>query len=188
MNLYMYTGTVGYPNGAPNIVDIAVSLSRECRYAGNGVHWWPVALHSFVVCDLLPIELRLHGLLHDAAECVLGDVPKPAKSLAIEEMEKQITSAIYAGLKLPMPTIEQQDPIHISDTRALHGEAYTVGTKALRNIYPKDARAAELVEFYRKMYPVQDCVDPEGKCVKEFLYRFERYKALGGFNVASEPQ
>lgn len=181
MKLYMYSGTVGYPDGAPNIQDIAVSLSRECRYAGNGVHWWPVALHSFVVCGLLPIELRLHGLLHDAAECVLGDVPKPAKIPAIEVMELKIQAAIYNKMGLPMPDFYEQEQVHLADTRTLHGEVYTVGTRALRDIYPKDARAAELVEYYREMFPVQDCVNPKGKCVAEFLYRFERYKEMGGF-------
>ena len=183
MNLYTYTGHVGFPTGAPNLTDIAVSLSRECRYAGNGVHWWPVALHSFVVADLLPIELRLHGLLHDAAECVTGDIPKPAKTLEIEDMEILILNSIYREMGLPLPTKEQQQVVKEADKRTLHGEVYTVGTRALREIYPRDHRAEELVDFYRLMFDVRDCINPEGKCVAEFKYRFEIYKEMGGFNA-----
>lgn len=182
MNLYMYTGQVGYPSGAPNIKDIAVCLSRECRYAGNGVHWWPVALHSFVVCGLLPQHLKLHGLLHDAAECVLGDIPKPAKTKEISEIERDILRTIYRELKLQMPGLADSWRIHQADAQALRGEVHSVGTRALRDLYPDHPRARELVEFYRELFPVQDCVDPEGRCVKEFLYRFERYKELGGYN------
>jgi hypothetical protein len=181
MNLYMYTGTVGYPEGSPNITDIAVSLSRESRYAGAGVHWWPVALHTFVVCDLLPMKLRLHGLLHDAAECVTGDIPKPAKTETIEILEGKILASIYKGFGLKLPTPLEAELIHIADKHALHGEVHTVGTKALRSIYPEHPRAAELVTFYQKLFPPLSCIDPNGLCVQEFKYRFERYKEMGGF-------
>jgi hypothetical protein len=176
MNLYMYSGCVGFPTGAPTLLDIAVCLSRECRYAGNGVHWWSVALHTFVVCDLLPMELRLHGLLHDAAECVTGDIPKPVKSKAISKMEKEIQAAIYARLKLKLPTLKEQKQIHEADRFALHGEVHTVGTRALRGLYPRHSRAEELVEFYRSCFSPMDCIESDGSCVREFLYRYERYR------------
>lgn len=176
MNLYTYTGQIAYPGGAPSLFDIAVSLCREGRYAGAGVYWWPVALHSFVVADLLPAELRIHGLLHDAAECIIGDVPKPAKIPAIELLEDRLLDGIYRGLRIPYPSEATRQLVHEADRRTLHGEVHTVGTRALRELYPHDERAEELVELYRKMFPVEDCVQPHGKAVGEFLYRFERYR------------
>lgn len=175
MNLYTYSGQIAYPIGAPSLKDIAVSLAREGRYAGAGVHWWPVALHTFVVCDLLPPKLRLHGLLHDSPECITGDIPKPAKTEAMTAMEVELLESIYRGLGVRMPTAEEDQAVHLADRRALHGEVYTVGTAMLQTIYPKDERASELVEFYRKVFPVTECVDPEGTVVREFLYRFELY-------------
>ena len=176
MNLYTYSGQISYPTGAPSILDIAVSLSREGRYAGAGVHWWPVALHTFVVCDLLPPELKLHGLLHDASECITGDVPKPAKTPQIESMENEILTRIYASLKLPVPTRLGDLNVHEADRRALHGEVWTVGTLSLRSLYSMDWEAEALVWAYFKCYKPMDCLDAEGSCVKEFLRRFELYK------------
>jgi hypothetical protein len=175
VNLYTYSGRISYPSGSPSLLDIAVSLSRECRYAGAGLEWWPVALHTFVVCDLLPPELKLHGLLHDASECITGDIPKPAKSKETEELEDRLQRAIYRGLDLKYPTLEEIEAVHKADRRALHGEVHTVGTLALREVYPRDDTAEELVWYYYGRYPVQECVPAYSSCMKEFLYRYSRY-------------
>jgi 5'-deoxynucleotidase YfbR-like HD superfamily hydrolase len=176
MNLYTYSGKIAYPDGAPSILDIAVSLAREGRYAGAGVHWWPVALHTFVVCDLLPSPWRLHGLLHDAAECVMGDVPKPAKSKAVSRMEDEIHQRIYESLEIPWPSIEVWKAVHTADKRALHGEVAVVGTKALRKVYPIDEEAAKIVLDYFRQYNFADCLIADGRVVKEFIYRYGCYR------------
>lgn len=176
INLYTYSGKIAYPDGAPSILDIAVSLSREGRYAGAGVHWWPVALHTFVVCDLLPPPWRLHGLLHDAAECVLGDVPKPAKSKAVSRMEDEIHQRIYESLEIDWPSNEVWKAVHTADARALHGEVWSVGTRALRDVYPLDEEARQLVGEYYKKYSVNECVDASGPVVNEFVYRYGCYR------------
>ena len=176
MNLYTYTGKIAYPEGAPCLQDIAVALSRECRYAGNSVHWWCVALHSFVVADLLPDELKIHGLMHDAAECITGDVPKPCKLPEIEEMEDGIIRRIYFSLGLRWPTEEQQKLIHEADYNAACGEIHAgAGTLALREIYPDHPRSNDLVKFYRRFFPPMDCITADSKCVREFMWRYERY-------------
>ena len=175
MDLYTYSGRIAFPEGAPSILDIAVSLSRECRFAGAGSAWWPVALHTFVVCDLLPTYLRVHGLLHDASECITGDIPKPAKTLETERLEDEITISIYRELGIRLPSPGDALSVHQADSRTLHGEVWTVGTQALQMLYPRDQRAEELVRFYQAHFPVTDCVDPQGRCVQEFIYRFYRY-------------
>jgi hypothetical protein len=61
------------------IEDIAHALSMQCRYAGHVRRFYSVAEHCVRVAELLPIEDRLWGLLHDASEAYLVDLPRPIK-------------------------------------------------------------------------------------------------------------
>jgi hypothetical protein len=178
MDFFTYDGKIAFPDSSPSIRSIAISLSRECRYAGASLYWWPVALHTFVVCDLLPPALKIHGLLHDAAECVTGDIPKPAKTKDIAILENEILWSIYKQLGIAPTTIFDDQSIHNADCRALHGEVHTVGTLSLRDLYPLDPEAMQLVWKYFKLYSPLDCIDADGPCVKEFLRRFGEYKTL----------
>ena len=180
MRFYTYDGVVDFPCTVPTIKAIAVSLSRECRYAGAGIDWWPVALHSFVVTDLLPDELKLYGLLHDAAECVTGDIPKPAKTDDMHELETKLLAAIFNRYNVPVVSNEQDKAVHLADRHTLYGEVWTVGTASLREIYPYDKKAAQLIRSYQAQYPVEICVDPNGACVQEFIRRFVLYGGKNG--------
>ena len=82
--LYTYSGKIAFPGGAPSLLDTAVSLSREGRFAGAGQRFFPVALHSFVAADLLPPIFNSTGLCM-TPEVITGDTPKPAKTDEIEE-------------------------------------------------------------------------------------------------------
>lgn len=59
--------------------DIAAGLWSQPRFSGQTVRPYNVLQHSLLVADLCAPENRLHGLLHDAAEAYLCDVPSPAK-------------------------------------------------------------------------------------------------------------
>jgi hypothetical protein len=174
-NLYTYSGRISYPDAAPSLFDVAISLSREGRYSGNGIRWWPVALHTFVVCDMLPETIQIHGLMHDAPESVTGDVPKPVKTKEIEEFEEHLLVMLYKSFGIPFPDIETRAAVKAVDKQVLHGEVYTVGTQALQDLYPRCPEAEEHVLRYVDKYSYNDCLDAGGRVPIEFVRRFRLY-------------
>jgi hypothetical protein len=175
-HLYTYSGKLSFPGGAPSLFDMAVQLSRECRYAGAGMRWWPVALHTFVVCDLLPDHLKIHGLAHDTPETITGDVPKPVKTAKIEEFERDLLRSIYRKtFRIPQPTPAEHIILKKADTDVLCGEVYTVGTRKLQDEYPRCPQAEELVIKYLEQYPPLECINPDGRAPIEFMRRFRLY-------------
>lgn len=108
--------------------DVAAALAKLCRFGGHvDAGFYSVAQHCCVVCDSLPVDLRLYGLLHDAHEAYLGDWVRPLKhyltGVDLLELEVRHVRAIHraAGLAWPLTAV-MKARIHEADLRALSTE------------------------------------------------------------------
>ncbi len=113
------------PNVASIVIqDIAHSLSMQCRFGGHSRDFYSVAQHSVLVSYLCDSKDALWGLLHDAPEAYLLDVPSPLKvSPTFEgyrEHEKKMQSAICTRFGL-----EDEEPksVKVADKMMLATEA-----------------------------------------------------------------
>ena len=79
-----------------DIEDIAHGLSMLRRFNGQCTRFYSVAEHSVHVSHEIASEQALIGLLHDAAEAYLGDVPSPLKKQLgqFKTFEDQMEAAI----------------------------------------------------------------------------------------------
>jgi len=86
------------------IDDIAIALSRICRFGGHTTTFYSVAEHSILVSLLVPDEHRLTALLHDATEAYIGDMIRPLKSQIpqFSEIENNLWGAIAERFSLPV--------------------------------------------------------------------------------------
>ncbi len=95
--------------GEIDIGDIAHALALTNRYGGHSPFPLSVAQHSLMVADVLPQELKLWGLLHDAAEAYLGDVIHPLKVRfpIYQTLERGLMEIITARFRLSWPEPEE---------------------------------------------------------------------------------
>ena len=110
-----------------DIRDIAHSLAMQVRFNGHCSRYYSVAEHSVSIADWIfeqtgDRKAAYAGLLHDASEAYLCDIPKPIKPLLTnyDVLEEAVTSVIARalGFEYPFPaTVKEADSRIILDER-----------------------------------------------------------------------
>lgn len=106
-------------NPNPNAIviqDVAHSLAMQCRFSGHCRKFYSVAQHSVLVSYICDSQDALWGLLHDASEAYLVDVPRPLKRSGklqgYIEFEAKMQEAVCRRFGLPMkepPSVKKAD-------------------------------------------------------------------------------
>ena len=131
-----YTGRRFYPL-APcvddiEIADIAHALSNQCRFSGHCPDHYSVAIHSVYVSKVVEslggaAQEQMWGLLHDASEAYLVDIPTPVKRQisGYDVAERAVMAAVCDKFMLPKeepPLVKRADNIMLStEARDLMG-------------------------------------------------------------------
>lgn len=92
-------------------VEIGHALGNLCRYGGQCLRFYSVAEHSLLVamlCEQLGLADPFEGLMHDAHEAYLQDMPKPWKAALPDysAIEHKLEAAMRQQYRLA-PTISQ---------------------------------------------------------------------------------
>jgi len=95
------------------LFDIYVALTRTARYNGHTEEFYSVAQHSVNLANWIDQDdLRVHALLHDAAEAYMGDLVSPIKKYCylknpkngllerFDAVESRLLDTIYRALGL----------------------------------------------------------------------------------------
>lgn len=145
------------------IEDIAYSLSNQCRFSGH-CKWYSVAEHSLRVSLVCDREDALWGLLHDASEAYLIDVPSPIKPYLIgyKEMEARVMGSILE--RFCVPQLKMPKSVHRADTVLLATEKRDLMPVAVDGCPPWTPLVEPLVSPIMPM-----CAE---KAREEFLKRF----------------
>lgn len=115
-----------------DILDIAHSLSLQCRYNGNCRAFYSVAQHSVLMSTWSLPGHPFTRLMHDAEEFAIGDIISPVKeyidSPLLRELGDNITYAIFK--KYNVPPIDTN--IHIADNIMLATERRDIMARCSR--------------------------------------------------------
>lgn len=110
--------------------DIFHALTQINRFAGHTRIPYTVLDHSRLVMGILAVQghdntVQLQGLMHDAAEAYMGDVPTPIKMAwpGFAEAENRLLRVIFDRMNIPWWTDEQRQAVHAADQVALGAEA-----------------------------------------------------------------
>lgn len=128
------------------IEDIAHALSNLCRFNGHCQKFRSVASHSIDVATICPPHLKIYGLMHDAAEAYVCDIPRPVKPFLsnYSDIEHNIMEAISRKFGL---NIDWFSGVHEYDMAILAAEAgqlmdkdYKLNWTGFQEIEPADIK------------------------------------------------
>lgn len=149
------------PDETPiTMVDIAVGLSNVCRFGGQLESFYSVAEHSVLCLNIArhlgcTLEEKIAVLLHDAAECVMGDMPGPLKMLLPQY--KAIENRVYSEIQKTFNIGYANSIVKPIDLMALRVEKETLKGGQDRWHLLEDVRdMSDIVQV--------SCLSPYGAC------------------------
>jgi hypothetical protein len=155
------------------IDDIALALAHQCRFGGHCRVFYSVAQHSCLVADLVREQggdeiAALWGLLHDASEAYLVDLPHPLKHRSelgrlYAEAEGRLQQAICERFDLPLEPPALLKPID-------------------RALLATERRTLASVAWY---WPELDGVEPLDLEIEPWLPEPSREEFLGRYEALS---
>lgn len=165
-----------YDDPGSNIItieDIARGLSNMCRFAGQLNDFYSVAQHCVYVSHCIEEEYALEGLMHDATEAFLMDIPTPLKRILpdykrLERLHETYVMARF-GLDYPM-----RKEVHVADKRVFAAEVRDLRGEH-ENYYGEYLSDVEPFEWMIDPWYPQDAEDM-------FLARFKELMALRVIN------
>jgi hypothetical protein len=164
------------------IDDIAWALSRMSRFAGHTITQIPytVAQHSILVANMCfaeqeSVELATFGLLHDAAEIYIGDIPSPVKRIQelreqIEIIESRLMEVIFKKFVGRTPSDDEKLTVKHFDKKACQIESYAFMSS--RGLAPSwnNSLHIDLLDHYLFESP-----KPALESYKDFIIHFDKY-------------
>jgi uncharacterized protein len=151
-----------------NIDDIAHGLSHQFRFGGHTRRGYSVAQHSVLVSQHCDPDDALWGLLHDASEAYLGDMPRPIKHLPemapYRHAERRIMDCVCERFKLES---EMPSSVREADERALATEVRDL-------MYPL---AEGWERWILNIQPWPEVIEPINPKAAEEMF-LERFKKL----------
>lgn len=150
----------------PEMIDrraLAWQLSGEGRWANNTHFALSVAQHSLLVAQLIRDPAwRIYGLLHDAAEAFIRDLPTPFKLWLLQQgadvpgLERRILMrAILPHFGLAPPTAEIAAAVDHADAVALATEFRDV-VRGKGPEWTPSARPSPITVRFRKREDVEE--------------------------------
>lgn len=130
------TATKFYPTSPHpddvHIEDIAHSLPMQARFLGHTLRFYSVGEHSCHVGDWIwkvteDREAAACGLLHDAEEAYVGDMPRPLKHFGGLKVYRSLcgrcSAAVFTRFGLTDAYARHESLIKTADDRLLHTES-----------------------------------------------------------------
>lgn len=165
-----------------DIVDIAVGLANQCRYAGQVWPFYSVAEHSVIVSHMVKAghpnkKVALKALLHDAPEFILGDMIRPVKARIVhyDVLEERVMASISRKFELNYSK---------DDWEEIKRQDNLITVSERRRLMPRLDRGA-----YGTSVPEKDVPNIRFTCMnppKAALAFLDRFWALSGLHPTTE--
>lgn len=161
--------------------DIGHALARLARFNGHLRQTYTVAEHCIHVASLLPPQLKIYGLLHDATEAYMGDLITPIKDMCPEfrRIESVLEDAIYAAFNLPPLGPGDKYQLKKADRTMLFAEKRTLMQFPDWHKYDgEDAQPFQYIKFWPKGIRVQAIKNRYIQAVKDAQREMETASAM----------